>query len=699
MAEDLELRAKLRITEEGDDALKRAKGSLHETAEAAEEAQHHVGFLEHAMANFAAIELGEMVSRVRELGAEFLHAADEADAADQAVGALIATAQARDFADAHEEAGKLREELDNIAISAHQAGPAVADAFQTMLEITGATEKGVERASDQVEQLSQIATALGKNVGDISKEFSMMEEGVVRTKGQLFHVLSASGIFGDNTRKAAAGWAQLSEEERFRRLSYALEQMASKAKEAEPTFAQMRTTVTDIVEQMEEGVGRPLLAAINPEMRRFADELRSGIPVIEEFGKEMSVDVQRWVHEAADALQEGFDYVKAHGKEIHDDIVAAVETAKKVVEFIIDHKEAIALAFGAKTAIGLAGGLGKTAMEGPLGKGVELFVEGAKKVYAMGAAQGATGLLARTAVPGVSTVGNALAGGGALGGAAALGATGLAVGGLVAAGYQLTKLFEESSDDTRQTFDAVHAGMKDMAAENTEWTDVEVSAFERMRANLLESAQYLGEDVGAAAQFADALEKSHAAHAKNMQFAQSLEQMSRSFEVLALSAQMGVDSAKTAAEQAAAAKEQGAFEQGIGAQIVDQFSTGFEALMQAHDIGAQQYVAHLLGSSKNLFASFLQSAHMSDEGFLALANAVEAGGAEFKDQAQAIRDLVGNKEHQKMNVNFSMPGAKITIQQDFRDQDPDNVAVILKRDLVGAAVNRLGSGFSMPFGA
>lgn len=699
MAEDdLELRAKLRLTDESGEALRRVSGELEHTSSEAERAQEHMGFLEHAMSNFAAIELGELVSKVREFGSELLHAADEADAADQAVGALIATAQGREWEDAHAEAAGLREELDEVAISAHQAGPAVQDAFQTMLEITGATEKGVERASDQVLQLSQIASMLGKDVGSIAREFSMMEEGVVRTKGQLFHVLSASGIFGENTKKAAAGWATLTEEERFRRLSYALEQMSANAAKAEPTFAQIRTSVGDIFEQMKESLGAPLLRAIAPELAHVAEELREGLPAIEEFGKEMSVDVARWVHEAADAVQEGFDFIRAHGKEIHDDIVEAVEVAKDVVEWILDHKEALALAFGAKAGIGIAGGIARTAGES---KPVELLLEGLKKIYEAGAggAAGKVGAGLGQAIPGVASGGGIFAATGAAGGAMAIGGFAAAAGAWALAGTQLAKLFNETSADTRQTFDAVRAGMHDMAGESTEWTDVEVSAFERMRANLLESAQYLGEDVGAAAQFADALERTHHAHVANMRMAEDLASMSRSFEVLATSAQMGVDMAKTAAERAAAESEQGSFEQGTGAGIVEQFSSGFEALMRAHDAAAQEYVAHLLGSSKNLFASFLQSAHMSDEGFRALATALEAGGDQFADQAKAIRDLLGSKEHTKMNVHFSMPGAHIQIQQDFRDQDPDNVAVVFERDLKRAAMNRLGSGFSVPFGA
>lgn len=696
MSDDLELRAKLRVTDESGDAVKRVAGDLQHAGQEAEKAQEHMGFLEHAMSNFAAIEMGELVNKVKEFGSELLETADEAQTADQAVGALIATAQGSEWSEAHKMAGELREKMDDIAISAHQAGGNVAQAFQTMLEITGASAAGVERATKEVKQLSQVSSMLGKDVGAVSGEFSMMEEGIVRTKGQLFHVLNTTGIFGDNIKKASAGWALLTEEQRMDRLNYALEKVSANAAKAAPTFAQLRTSAQDIIEQFREGLGMPLINALVPEMSRFTEELKAGIPIFEEFGKEMSVDVAKWVHEAADAVQEGFDYLRAHGKEIHDDIVAAVDTAKKVIEFILAHRDEIALAFGAKAGIGILGGLGKSAMEGPLGKAGELLLKGAEKIFEVGAKQGATGLLAGEAIPGVASAGNALAAGGALGGGLALGATAAAGGAIVAAGWQLAKLFQESADDTRQTFDAVHQGMSDMAGENTEWTDVETDAFERMRANLLESAQYLGEDVGAAVRFSEALEHSHRAHVANMKMAEDLLSISKSFEMNSIANSFDAEDAVTAAQKAAADKEETDYMSGAGGQAIDTFATGFQSLTDAHDQAAANYVANMLASSKNLFAGFLQSAHMSDEGFEALAKAIEAGGEQFKDQAQAVRDLIGNKEHAKMNVHFNMPGAKITVQQDFRDQEPDNVAVVFKRDLVAAAVNRLGSSFTLP---
>jgi len=678
---DFDVHARMTLEDDASPGLGRIKHGLDETGERAHHAGEEMGFAEHMLSNFAAIELSGVFDQVRETASEFIKVAEEAQTANEAVGALIAAVQDKGIGDAVEQAGALGDEMNEVAMRSHQAAGAVKGAFEGILEITGATEQGIAKATHQVEEMSRVATFLGKDVGAISSEFAMMEEGVVRTKGQLFRVLNTTGIFGDNIHKASEGWQKLTEEERVRRLEYALQKLNGNIADATPTFAQAKTTLGDIVEVMQEKMGAPVLAAITPELAHLADELKAGIPTIEEFGKEMSVDVAKWVHEAGDEIQHGFDYIRSHGKEIHDDIVGAVEVVKDVVDFIISHKEEIAIAFGAKAAVGLAGGVARTLGESGPGRAV---IGGAGALYNAGAAGG-----------GFMGVG------GMAGGVQALGAFGAAAGAWLLAGEQLGKLYSEMEADSRKDFDAIKRGMQDMTSESTQWTQTETDAFHRMRDNLIDAAAALGEDAGAAAQYADSLEKQHGFHAKNMAMAESLKAMAGSFEVLAADAQFSVDHAKNQAEAAAAAAEQAAFGEGTGADVVNQFATGFEALRNAHDQAAMNYVGGLLANSKNLTASFLASAQLTDEGWKALADSIESGGSQFKDIAQMFRDQIkGGAEKLTMKPpNFNFSGSTFKIQQDFRDQDPDRVALQFKEDLTREATNRLGSGFSTPFGA
>jgi hypothetical protein len=47
---------------------------------------------------------------------------------------------------------------------------------------------------------------------------------------------------------------------------------------------------------------------------------------------------------------------------------------------------------------------------------------------------------------------------------------------------------------------------------------------------------------------------------------------------------------------------------------------------------------------------------------------------------------------------ISMPGAKITVNQNFRQQDPDRVAVVFKRDLARTVERRTSARYSGIFG-
>ena len=62
-------------------------------------------------------------------------------------------------------------------------------------------------------------------------------------------------------------------------------------------------------------------------------------------------------------------------------------------------------------------------------------------------------------------------------------------------------------------------------------------------------------------------------------------------------------------------------------------------------------------------------------------------------------------QKKKMQSTLSKPtvvqdfrGSTFNLKQDFRDQDPDRVAVAFQDDIGNAAVSRLQSRFASPFG-
>lgn len=124
----------------------------------------------------------------------------------------------------------------------------------------------------------------------------------------------------------------------------------------------------------------------------------------------------------------------------------------------------------------------------------------------------------------------------------------------------------------------------------------------------------------------------------------------------------------------------------------------FDLATKANDVAAQQYVAKFL------------------EGNVSLQNALaKEGPAIFKDGMGALLDALKNmgdgeiaaalKAKTKPDLGIAAKGnivqnfnGSISIKQDFRDQDPDRVATVLKSELGRQGTNRLQSRFASPFG-
>jgi hypothetical protein len=134
------------------------------------------------------------------------------------------------------------------------------------------------------------------------------------------------------------------------------------------------------------------------------------------------------------------------------------------------------------------------------------------------------------------------------------------------------------------------------------------------------------------------------------------------------------------------------------AQSVGVISSAFAKAQGAANQGAEKYVADLLLGSKTLQGAFLEAGKLSAEGFEELAKLVEGGSGDF---AKALRERgasarkVGSPSPPTINMTG---GQTFKIQQDFRDQDPDRVAIALEEGIGRLVTRRVAAGTSSPFG-
>lgn len=115
---------------------------------------------------------------------------------------------------------------------------------------------------------------------------------------------------------------------------------------------------------------------------------------------------------------------------------------------------------------------------------------------------------------------------------------------------------------------------------------------------------------------------------------------------------------------------------------------------------AQAYILSLATQSEATLKAFQTGAVHVDEGLQALINAVSEKSPEvarrFKEAmtrltSGGIKDIAG-----KGAVNFHI--GSIHIKQDFKNEDPDRIALVFRNDLVKHAVARTQSRLSTPFG-
>lgn len=133
--------------------------------------------------------------------------------------------------------------------------------------------------------------------------------------------------------------------------------------------------------------------------------------------------------------------------------------------------------------------------------------------------------------------------------------------------------------------------------------------------------------------------------------------------------------------------------------VVEDFVEAWNAASKAQDEGAKNYVAQFLYNNKALAKTLAEDGpKLLGSGFDALVQNLKAQGTVGQAVAKDITTMSAPKGiASKANIvqNFNGP---ISVKQDFRDQDPDRVAIVFKEELGRVGSNRLQSRMVSPFG-
>lgn len=656
----VEVKTKLTLD---DDAIKSGLDDVADKVDNVEKAEKkaNAGFKEWAqtashVAQTLGVNLSDVIGKMKQYGVELLDIGGKAEAGDQAITALVSTAQGKSFDDALDKAEGLGDQLDEIAIKAGISGDALGNAFQSVLEKTGASEAGIASATEQIAKMATIASTLDKNVEGIAGEFAFMNEGTLKVKGQLFQLLQSTGIFGKHTKDAAEWWGKLTEGKRAELLAQGLSQLSSKMEKMPPTFKQAQASFENMVRISKEEVGQALIEELTPALKEATDELIKMGPEIKEFARVMAKEVGVAVREGGRMIKDAISWLREHKDEIAAGFREGAEKVKEVINFILAHKTELAIALGAKA---VAPTVGKVA------QGVGSAVSA---VYQSGAGN--------TSGIGVGSI----AGGGMAGGAVALAAFAAAIVAVGLAADQATKLLHElDMEEDRRA-----GGMRKLyeAAGKGDVEKVE-NTVNTMR-QLDEAAGKLDPKMKKA--YDNMIEMAHA---------------QKDLNEAALRAQI-----KTGAQGATEADAMGGVKYSAGRQAqYDAFAqdqsmillNAYNDAVKTNNAAMATLAAQTLAGGQVVGKAFLNSGKDVEGGFEHMADLLASGGGQFADFIKQLQGKGAAATPKAPVINMS-GGQTFQIKQDFRQQDPDRVAIQFRRDIGKMAGRQLQSRNAGPFG-
>jgi hypothetical protein len=128
------------------------------------------------------------------------------------------------------------------------------------------------------------------------------------------------------------------------------------------------------------------------------------------------------------------------------------------------------------------------------------------------------------------------------------------------------------------------------------------------------------------------------------------------------------------------------------------FVAAWKQAQDAHDKGAEEYVSHFLDNNRYLQQALAKDGpEMLGDGFKTLMATLKGEGDKttYDAIAKGAKPDLGIASKGNITQNFNGP---INVKQDFRDQDPDRVALVFQQKLGDVGANRLQSRMASPFG-
>lgn len=632
MAEHASVKTKFELDDHASHVLEHIKEGFEHVEEQASETGHEIaGIFKNAVGTAIGFEMAGAVESIKSIGEEVWEAAAGMGAQEKAIRGVLMMIdeEGASLEDLTTEAHELNEEFANMSVETGAAKGDLISAFDEMAERTGMSTKNLKELTGE---MAQAGRAVPGGVNSLSEGFSNLAAGIIRAKNPVVQLIAATGMMHGTAKQIAKEMTKMSPDQAMQVGIKAIEKMSGKMKDVPLSMGETIASLKELREETYETLGTPILAAVKGPLTELQAAFKDHKNEITQWAHEVGVTAGEWVKEGAEDIKEGFQYLQTHGAEIKADIGEAMGFVRDTVKFVIDHKEMIAMAWGAPKLWGASMGIAKGAMgagEAALGFGGKLATgaigatEGGAAVASMGASIAALGLFAVAAA---------------------------SVGTAVYEGVELWHELPSKMDDANAKMRAL-----EVAAEegHLEWAQTLRDAVVVLNPEMAQLANTLRDIAGANAQ----LQKMNAADAtRDLGFEEG-------------EASKGGQAAKFA---------------------VGNFMQDLDNAVKTQDTATLEHMASFVTTHGAIIdAMHTAGVDMSKEGAFLVGALENLSGGKGHMVAEEIRGIIEKqKKDAAVKENHMYFTGPITIHQDFKDTNPDRLIIEFKRDLAKSALSK-----------
>jgi hypothetical protein len=655
VAEHTEVKTKLTLDDAASTALHHIREGFADVGEKVKEVGHElVSMAKQAAAVAIGFQLSGMIDSFKELGHELVEGATHLENQKKELAGVISLAEKGDMSmeELGERAGQLNERFEMLGITAGVSKDSLVDMFEMM---ASRSTRGSAAAADMAEQMAIAARVLPGGADAMAAAWRDLESGIVRPKNALVMLMRQTGVAAGTSKQIAKGLSALftagKQEKAMQMAEQAISRMAEKMRHVPPTFEQVLTSLKGFREMFIETMGTPILRQIVPQFERLKQYLIGHREEIEKLAHTMGEKVGEWVSRAAEMIRDAFMYLQSHSQEIFEALEGGAKAIKDAVSFMVTHRQLLLGLAAANFVGGAVGGEGGKAakLAGSLPQIGTALGEGLKKALNQKTFGVQMGL-----------------GGMALGAGAGI----AAVAAWRGAFEQAAVLEKESGLTTLQTMKhLLHIGGGLSTASN----------------RIMNFGSVLG-------RFAEDSANIDASGDDLEQLADKIGRLGRAAVAAGDMTQEALDKTMRATNERleTETKLRGALDQ-MRDSNVEAASGPLGSIDPMHHY-MEAFAAANEGHAKE---AVLQAHRMSDAMRIAIAGPMGTiDDAIKKLQAYATGKTDG--EFKPPQINFGP--TTMNIKQDFRDQDPDRIAIVFRKDIAKNAASRVSARTATPFG-